>query len=444
MSHDSSRGPQVGADARRLATRATELIPGGSHTYAKGLDQYPANAPPLIARGAGCHVWDLDGNEYIEFGMGLRAVTLGHGHPEVVAAAANALAQGTNFTRPSPLEGDAAEALLSRVPAAAMAKFCKNGSDATSAAVRLSRAFTGRDLVALCADQPFFSGDDWFIGTTLVNAGVPEAVRALTVTFRYNDLDGLRALFDQHPGIACVMMEGETSTPPKPGYLAAVHALCRERGAVFVLDENIAGFRFAVGGAQEVHGVAPDLSVFGKGLTNGIGLSALVGRREIMERGGLDHPFERVFLLSTTHGAESAGLAAALTTMDIYRREPVIETLYARGAQLRAGVTEAAKHHGLAEHVVVAGRDCNLVFGTRDRDGKPSQPLRTLFMQEMIRGGVIGPSFVVSYAHTPADIDATIEAVDGACKVYAAALADGVERFLVGPPTKVVYRRYNG
>src|SRR5579863_10048099 len=172
-----------------LRAKAHSLIPGGAHTYAKGDDQYPLLAPGFIARGAGCHVWDVDGNEFIEFGMGLRAVTLGHGYRRVVEAAYRQMQLGTNFTRPAPIELECAEELLGIIGNAEMVKFGKDGSDATTAAVKLSRAYTGRDLVARCADQPFFAVDDWFIGNTPMSAGIPRMIQDLTVQFRYNDID---------------------------------------------------------------------------------------------------------------------------------------------------------------------------------------------------------------------------------------------------------------
>lgn len=433
----------VSAETRALQRRAHALIPGGAHTYAKGDDQYPFEAPPFIRRGQGCHVWDLDGREFIEYGMGLRAVTLGHAHPAVVAAVERSLRDGSNFTRPAPIEVACAEALLALLPAADMVKFCKNASDATTAAVKLARAATGRDPVAICGDQPFLSVDDWFIGSTAMPAGIPDCVRALTRCFRYGDLDDLRRCLDAGPAVACVVMEAETTSPPPAGYLEGVQRLCRERGIVFVLDETITGFRWHTGGAQALYGLAPDLSVFGKGLANGFSVSALAGRRDLMERGGLEHRGERVWLLSTTHGAETHALAACIETIRIYREEPVVETLHARGEALRSGLAQVATRHGVAGHVEPAGRACNLLFATRNREGQPDQAYRTLFLQELVRRGVLGPSLVTSHAHTEQDVERTVEALDGACAVYARALDDGPERHLVGPPSKRVFRPFN-
>lgn len=420
-----------------------DTIPGGCHTYAKGDDQFPVQAPPLIERGAGCHAWDPEGNEFLEYGMGLRAVTLGHAFAPVVDAVKRQLDHGSNFTRPAPIELECAELLQSIVPGAEMVKFCKDGSHAVDGAVRLARAFTGRDLVAICADHPFFSTSDWFIGTTDMNAGIPEAVRRQVLRFRYNDPASLEALFAEHTGqIACVVMEAARTEEPRPGYLETIKSLVHANGAVLVFDEMITGFRWHLRGAQQVYGVTADLCTFGKALANGFAVSALAGRRDIMQLGGGGHARERVFLLSTTHGAETHELAAAIATMRFYRDHPVVETLYARGARLRAGFERAVRENGLVGHVDVVSRDCNLLFGTRDADKLPSQVFRTLFMQEMIERSVIAPSFVVSYSHGDEDIDRTIEVANEALRVYRRALEDGPERFLRGRPVKPVFRRY--
>jgi glutamate-1-semialdehyde 2,1-aminomutase len=430
--------------SRTLQPKAHQLIPGGSHTYAKGDDQYPAQAPGFIVRGKGCHVWDLDGNEFIEYGMGLRAVTLGHAYDSVVEAAYQQMKLGSNFTRPNPIEVDLAEAMLRVIDGAEMVKFAKNGSDVTTAAVKLARAFTGRDLVAICADQPFFSVDDWFIGTTPVNAGIPDAVTRLTVKFPYNDLQSLRELFAKYPQqIACVVMEPEAAAPPEPGYLQGVKDLCKEQGTVLLFDETITGFRWHIGGAQKFHGVVPDLSTFGKAMGNGFAIAALAGRREIMRLGGLDHDHHRVFLLSTTHGAETHALAASLETIRIYHEENVVDFLWKQGERLRKLVQQSISENHLDGFFEVTGRPCNLVFATFDHKQERSQSFRALFMQELIRRGVLGPSFVLSYSHSDADILHTAEAVYGAHLVYRKALDEGVEKYLEGRPVKPVYRIFN-
>lgn len=432
------------AKSKALQEKTHSLIPGGAHTYAKGDDQYPVLAPGYIVRGEGCHVWDLDGNEFIEYGMGMRAVTLGHAYRPVVEAAYRQMQMGNNFTRPSPIETECAEELACLIDSAEMVKFGKNGSDVTTAAVRLSRAYTGRDLVALCGDQPFLSVDDWFIGSTVMSAGIPKAIQDLTVKFRYNEIASLRNLFELHPGkIACVIMEAATAIEPADGYLSDVQKVSRENGAVFILDEMITGFRWHLGGAQKYYNVAPDLSAFGKGMGNGFSISALVGKREILERGGLRHAQERVFLLSLTHGAENHSLAAALETMRIYKKENVVEFLYQQGERLRKGINRAIQEHGLEGYFAVLGKSPNLVYATRDQGKNPSQPFRTLFLQETLKRGLLMPSLVLSYSHTDADIDRTIEGIGEALGVYRRALEDGVEKYLVGRPVKPVFRKFS-
>lgn len=430
--------------SRALQPKAHRLIPGGAHTYAKGDDQFPEQAPGFIVRGKGCHVWDLDGNEFIEYGMGLRAVTLGHAFDPVVQAAYQQMQLGTNFSRPAKVEVDLAEAFLEHIDGADMVKFAKNGSDVTSAAVKLARAYTGRDLIAICGDQPFFSIDDWFIGSTEMNAGVPQRVRDMTLKFRYNDLESLKVLFDRYPNqIACVVLEAEAAVPPGAGYLNQMKELCEKQGAVLIFDEMITGFRWHLGGAQKFHGVVPHLSAFGKAMGNGFAISALAGKREIMRLGGLDHDQARVFLLSTTHGAETHALAASFETLHIYREQNVVEFLWKQGEQLRTLVNRSVKENRLQGFFELVGRPCNLVYATRDQNHNPSQAFRTLFLQELIRHGVIAPSFVVSFSHSDADIHHTAEAVYEAHAVYRKALDEGVVQFLKGSPVKPVNRKYN-
>jgi glutamate-1-semialdehyde 2,1-aminomutase len=431
------------AGSLALTERLHAVIPGGAHTYAKGDDQYPEDTLPILTRGQGCRVWDVDGNEFYEYGMGLRSVTLGHAFGPVVEAVATRMQTGCNFTRPALIELECAEQLLGMV-GGDMAKFAKNGSDVVTAAVKLARAYTGRTLVAVCAEHPFFSVDDWFIGTTPFNGGIPEAISDLTLKFRYNDLASVAALFDAHPGeIAAVILEAETATPPAEGFLKSLVELCHANGALVILDEMITGFRWHNGGARAYHGIEPDLVTYGKALGNGCAVSALVGRRDVMRLGGLHHDQPRVFLLSTTHGAEYPALAAAMAVMNTYGREPVVGTMWEQGRRLAQGVRRIVSELGLDGYFEVMGRPCNLVYATRDAEQKPSQAFRTLFLREALLRGLIVPSLVVSYAHTDAIIDSTIDRIGEALKVYKRALEDGVERYLPGRPVKPVMRRFN-
>jgi glutamate-1-semialdehyde 2,1-aminomutase len=376
--------------------------------------------------------------------MGLRAVTLGHAYEPVVEAAYKEIQLGANFTRPAKIEVDAAESFLNIIDGADMVKFAKNGSDVTTAAVKLARAYTGRDLVAICGDQPFFSTDDWFIGTTEMNAGIPQSIIAMTLKFRYNDIESLRELFDQYPNrIACVLMEAEAMTPPDPGYLSAVKELCEKQGAVLVFDEMITGFRWHLRGAQKFHNVVPHLSTFGKALGNGFAISALAGKREIMQLGGLDHDQPRVFLLSTTHGAETHALAASLATIEIYREQCVIDFLWKQGQRLLRLVNQSIAENRLQGYFELLGRPCNLVYATLDSDGNRSQGFRTLFLQELIKRRVIAPSFVVSFSHSDAEIDRSAEAIYEAHSVYRKAMEEGLDKYLDGRAVKPVNRGLN-
>jgi glutamate-1-semialdehyde 2,1-aminomutase len=272
---------------------------------------------------------------------------------------------------------------------------------------------------------------------------VPEQVRSLVRRFRYNDLESLRAVLEEAP-VACVMLEAATAlAEPDPGFLEGVRALCARHGTVLVFDETITGFRWAAGGAQSVYGVTPDLSTWGKGMGNGFAVAALAGKRDLMELGGLRTDRPRVFLLSSTHGAEVGGLAAFRAVVTAYQETDPITTMERQGAVLAEGVNAAARDAGIEQHVRASGRSSCLVFETRDPDGQPSQAYRTLFLQELLLGGVLGQSFVISAAHTDADVELTLDAVRAALPVYRKALEAGsTEGLLHGRPVAPGHRRY--
>ena len=447
------------------ADRLHNAIPGGAHTYSRGDDQYPSNAPPILERGEGAYVWDADGRRFLDYGMGLRSVTLGYAHPEVNAGAIAAINKGNNLTRASLTELEAAENMIALFPWAQMVKFAKNGSVVTTAAVKLARAFTGRSHVAVCAEHPFFTFDDWFIGTTAVQRGIPEEHKALTLKFHYNNIASVEALFAQHPGkIACVMMEPATTVTPcsntcsdllaprscpdcankQRNFLHQVKALCAKNGALFILDEMITGFRWDLHGAMSVYNVEPDLATFGKGMANGFALAALVGRREIMDLGGIrNEGAERVFLISTTHGSEMSAFGAFNAAVEVYRTGKITDHLWAYGRKLIEGLNTIAAEHGIAAQFQANGFGCSPAYNTLDAQGKPSLDFRTLWSQEMIKGGVIMPFIALSSAHGDVELDQTFTAARNAMKVYAAALNEGVSTYLVGRSIKPVFRTHN-
>lgn len=431
-------------EALKIQKRINQLVPGGCHTYAKGDDQYPEFMPAYIVKGKGCKVWDVDENEYIEYGMGLRSVTLGHAFEPIVSVAYQQMLLGNNYVRPSKLELDYAEEFLSVIDGADMVKFCKDGSDATNGATKLARAYTGRDMIAVCGSHPFFSVDDWFIGSTPMAGGIPDSIRKLTVKFQYNDLASVQKLFDEYPNqIACVILEAQKIEPPKDNFLHKLRDLCHKNGALFILDEMITGFRWHIGGAQKKFDIVPDLSTFGKGMGNGFALSALAGKREFMELGGQFHKKERVFLISTTHGAENHALAAGLAVIRFYKEHNVIDTLYEQGRKLEAGVNKAAEDLGIQDKVGIFGPHCCSVYFTKDHDNQSSQSFRTLFIQETMKRGLLMPSSIVSYSHSDTDIHYTVEKIHEALTVYKKALNEGIDKYLEGRSVQPVFRKFN-
>src|SRR5690606_6283946 len=258
----------------------------------------------------------------------------------------------------------------------------------------------------ICASHPFLSVNDWFIGSTTVDSGIPDAVKKLTTSYYYNDLASAQKMFDEYPDqIACVVLEAHKIDPPADNFHHNLRDLCHQNGAIFILDEMITGFRWHIGGAQKKFDIVPDLSSWGKALGNGFAISALAGKREIMELGGLEHDKERVFLLSTTHGGETHALAAALAVIRFYKEHNVIERLYEQGTKLQDGVMKASRDLNLQDHVAILGPACCSVYTSRDEQGQPSQPFRTLFIQETMKRGLLMPSSIVSYSHSDADIN---------------------------------------
>ncbi|MBK7627801.1 MAG: glutamate-1-semialdehyde 2,1-aminomutase [Bacteroidales bacterium] len=425
--------------------RLNKVIPGGAHTYSRGDDQYPANAPQIFQRGEGAYLFTIEGNKYLDYGMALRAVTLGYGQKEVANAAITEIWNGNNLTRASYIELQAAELLVNLIPSVDMVKFAKNGSNVTTAAVKIARAYTGRKLVVRCIEHPFFSFDDWFIGDTPLKKGIPEEFSNLTVNFHYNDINSLALLFDKYSNqIAGVILEPATSDHPTNGFLDIVKELCHKNGALFILDEMITGFRWHLQGAQVYYNVEPDLCTFGKGMANGFSVCALAGKREFMNIGGIKEiGAERVFLTSTTHGAEMCGLGAFVKTVEYYRSNNVINHLWEYGEKLITAMNTAAKELGIQDYFMASGISCSPNYVTKDREGNSSLPFRTLFSQEMIKNGVLMPWIALSYAHGTTELDFTLEAVKNSLSIYAKALEDGVEKYLVGPSIKPVFRAFN-
>lgn len=425
-----------------LRKKASALIPGGAHTYSKGDDQFPQLSPHSIVKGKGARIWDVDGNEFVDWGMGLTSVLLGHAYEPIIEVIKKELDNGVNFIRPSFIEAEVAELVSEQIPAAEMVKFGKNGSNATTSAVKLARAYTGKEIVLRCVDHPFFSIDDWFIGDTDISSGVTNETKSLTKNFKYNDIESLKSVVakNKEDGIACVIIEPVATEEPMEGYLQAVKDICEKEGIVLIFDEVVSGFRFHPKGAQYLYGVTPHLSTFGKAMANGYSISALVGKKEIMELGGLEHEKERVFLLSTTYGAETHHLRAAQKSIEILNQNDyeVTKYIWSVGKQIKEGYNALVKQYELEKYTRLEGIDCRPYFYFQDNS------LRTLFAQEMIKYGVLIQGIVPSYSHGKSEIDQTIEAFDKALKVLKYAIEENkVDDLLIGGPVKPVFRKYN-
>ncbi|HAT2115962.1 TPA: glutamate-1-semialdehyde 2,1-aminomutase [Legionella pneumophila] len=428
-----------------LAVIAKRNIPAGTHTYSKGSDQFPQLSPKFIVRGKGCQVWDIDGNQYTDWGMGLRSVILGHAHPEILNSVKEELENGSNFILPSPIENKLAEKLIDLIPCAEMVKFAKNGSDVTTAAVKLARAYTGKNIVVRCLDHPFFSVDDWFIGDTLCDAGIPDAIKALTKNFRYNDIESFEHVLNQYSDdIACVIMEIATTHEPKPGFLKKIRQLTEEKGIILIFDEIISGFRFHPKGAQYLYNVTPDLATFGKSIANGFSLSALVGKRNIMELGGLEHSKPRVFLLSTTNGGETHSIAAALKSIELMEDGKVSKHIWSLGEVLISQFNSLSKEFGLENYIFMDGIPCSPYQIFKNKNGQIDLALRSLFLQETIQQGILAPYFAISASHDSSHIDQYLQGTRIAMRKMSQAIAENsTEGLLIGTPVKPVFRKYN-
>jgi len=421
------------------------LVPGGSHTYSKGEDQFPWRGPKVMARAQGAYTWDVDGNRYIDWAMGNRVIILGHNYPAVNEAVKRQIDLGVNFTRPGILEYELAEYLVDLLPVAEMVKFGKNGSDVTTAAVKLARAYTGRKYIARCADHPFFSIHDWFVGSTAMHAGIPEEVSRLTLPFRYNDLASVRALFDQYPKqVAAVILEPVKDDEPRDNFLQELRALTAREGAVLIFDEMISGMRFDIRGAHHRWGVYPDLATYGKAIANGYSCSVLAGKRDIMEAGGLRHDKPRVFLLSQTHGSETTGLAACRATLDECQRVDITTHLWGLGKRLIAGFREAAERERVSSYVKIVGFDCNPQIVCTRADGTSWPALGASFHEEVISHGVLIPWTTITYAHGEEELEQTLDAIHaGMRKVRRAIETETVDASFEGEPPKPVFRPFN-
>jgi glutamate-1-semialdehyde 2,1-aminomutase len=381
----------------RMLEQAEAVIPLASQTFSKSKLQFPVGAAPLfLTHGDGSRVWDVDGNEFLDLVNGLLCVVLGYRDPDVDAAIRQQLESGISFSLPTPLETVLAEKLTGIIPCAEMVRFGKNGSDATSAAVRIARAATGRDRIIACG---YHGWHDWYIGSTTRNAGVPGIIRDLTHTMPYNNLDAAQKLFADFPGqIAAIIMEPANLESPAPGYLESLRDLAHRNGALLVFDEIITGFRFHLGGAQTLFGVTPDLACFGKSMANGMPISAITGSEKLMRQ------FDDIFV-SGTFGGEALSLAASIATIEKMQREPVLDSLWRSGALLAEQVSRLIRENGLEDWMVMKGFDPWRLLTIKDHPAASAMAIKTMYIYEMARDGILTiGSHNVSYALRDSDI----------------------------------------
>jgi len=383
--------------SEKYLEQACKTVPLGSQTFSKSKVQFPYGVSPyFITHGKGCRVWDLDGNEYIDFVNGLLAVTLGYCDPDVDAAVMKQLSQGVTFSLPHTLEAEVSEKIVEMVPCAEMVRFGKNGSDATAGAVRIARAHTGREHVAVCG---YHGWQDWFIGSTARDLGVPKSTKELTLKFQYNDLESLKKLFDQYPNkIAAVILEPMNVDYPKDDFLAKVKDLAHKNNAVLIFDETITGFRFSKGGAQELFGVIPDLVTMGKGLANGYPLSLVAGRKDLMKL------MEDIFF-SFTFGGETLSLAATKAVLNKIQTQPVLETIYKNGQDLIKGVEQLINQLNLQDVLKITGHPSWSFLQFKEFGEYSMLDIKTLWMQEILARGILSfGSHNLSYAHGELEI----------------------------------------
>lgn len=422
--------------SKELLKRAVEVTPLGAQTYSKSFRYYPlGNAPSFIEKGEGCYLYDVDGNKFIDFVCALGPITIGYNNKEINDAVINQLNKGISFSLQGEVEVILAERLIDIVPCAEMVRFVKNGSDATTAAIRLSRAFTGRDLVALCG---YHGMHDWSIGATENNRGIPEDVSNLTKKFEYNDIDSIKRLFDEYPNqIAAIILEPIQANGPKEGFLEELRQLTKENGALLIFDEVVSGFRYALGGASELYGVTPDLAAFGKGMGNGLPISAVAGKKEIMKL------IEKGIFVSTTFGGETLSMAGSIVALDILSQDGAYDRIWELGSKMKVGLQELVKKYQLQEVLIVSGLapHCGVEFeGINSLD---YLDIASIFYQTMVDNGILTVGInCLNLSHTEKEIDKYLEVSEMAMiEIKKAIEQDSTEGILNCGKISPIFRR---
>lgn len=422
--------------SNEIYERAKKVVPAGSQTFSKGVTQFVEGfAPKYLHRGKGSRVWDVDGNDYLDYIMACHPIILGYADPDVNQAVIEQLELGSTFSLMNELEVDVTEQLIDAIPCAEAARFGKNGADATTVAVRVARAVTGREHVAYCG---YHGWHDWYIANTDLNSGIPDFAKQLSHSFNYNDLDSLEAIFKAHPGqVACVIMEPLTILEPKDDFLHEVKKMAHHYGALLIFDEIITGFRFHFGGAQALTGVTPDLATFAKAISNAIPLSAIVGKKEYM------FALEKTFF-SFTYGGDCIGLAAAKACIPKLKREKVPDHLWNVGTRLKAGYNALVADHGLEDFTSCIGYPCRTIISFTGQGRYDELEMKSYFQQEMIRRGILWTAYhALCWSHSMDDIEYTLAAYDEVLGLFRKVVDSGasLRSLIEGEPVKPVFRK---
>lgn len=415
----------------QLYNRAVGLIPSVTQTLAKGPGQWVKGvAPKYLVKGKGSHVWDADGNEYIDYMMAVGPLSLGYAYPKVDEAIKKQLEDGITFSMMHPLEVEVAELISEIIPNAEAVRYSKTGADATSAAVRLARAYTGRNKILCCG---YHGWHDWYIAVTARNLGIPEAVQAISFTFNYNDIDSVKNSIGDD--VAAVILEPVVFQEPKDNFLQKLAELCEQKNVVLIFDEMWTGFRMALGGAQEYFGITPDLATYSKAVANGMPISILTGKRKIMDLANED------IFFYTTFGGEALSLAAVKATIDELREKNVPKYLNDQGRKLKDGYNSIAQKLGM-DYTKAIGYNWRSMATFDEKAGDPLV-LKSLMQQEMIKRGVLWQGFHnMSFSHSDVDVDYTLQALEESLSVLKKAVDENkLKEMLRGEPVQPVFRK---
>ena len=389
-----------------LIEREKKVAPLAAQTFSKSYRYFmPGAAPMFIERGEGTRLYDVDGNEFIDFVGALGPITLGYNYKRVNDAVIEQLNKGIIFSTQAPVECELAEKLVEVIPCAEMVKFVKNGGDATTAAIRIARAYTGRDRVAKCG---YHGMHDWSIGASANNKGVPQAVRDLTHNFKYNDIDSLESVLSSHPGeFAAVIMEPIQSNGPTKEYLQAVVDTAHKHGAVAIFDEVVSGFRYAIGGASELYGVTPDMASYGKGCANGMPISFVAGKRELISM------IEQGVFISMTFGGDAISLAGALATVCEMQEKDVMGHVWKIGNILLDGLKALVEKHNVGNVVSVVGLAPHAGVAFDGAGSLNYLDIHSVFNKVMLENGILFYAFYnLSLSHTEEDAKKLLDAAD--------------------------------